>query len=293
MGPEQFDILHRLVEKDLTKAHLCREPISSAERLAFTLRYLSSGIDFKDVAMAYRVGIETAREAIHLTCGVLWEKLKDLYMKPPSPTEWAEISRGFAERWQFRNCIGDVDGKHVRIVAPKRTGSLYYNYKGTFSVVLMAVVDSRYRFVLIDVGAEGRQSDSGVFKASPIGHHLESGTLGIPGIKKLPNSDLLVPHVFIGDEAFQLRRDFLRPYSGLNQPTERRAFNLRLSRARAAKDPLGDDPQWLHLEMVAVRKTGRRHAEAGVATPILSARPMGLVVRNVQWSTLQQNGDEA
>ncbi|XP_064475737.1 uncharacterized protein LOC135389632 [Ornithodoros turicata] len=175
ISPEQFDILQRLVEKDLTKAHLCREPISSAERLAFTRRYLSSGIDFKDIAMAYRVGIETAREAIHLTCGVLWAKLKDLYMKPPSPTEWAEISKGFAERWQLPNCIGAVDGKHVRIVAPKRTDSLYYNYKvpftcaltsyearttacvqwfskqGAFSVVLMAVVDSHYRFVVIDV----------------------------------------------------------------------------------------------------------------------------------------------
>ncbi|XP_064467507.1 uncharacterized protein LOC135378400 [Ornithodoros turicata] len=96
----------------------------------------------------------------------------------------------------------------------------------------MAVVDSRYRFVLIDVGGEGRQSDSGVFNASPIGHHLESGTLDTPGLKKLPGSDLVTPHVFIGDEAFQLRPDFLRPYPGLGLPTEKRVFNLRLSRTR-------------------------------------------------------------
>ncbi|XP_064457676.1 uncharacterized protein LOC135368386 [Ornithodoros turicata] len=96
----------------------------------------------------------------------------------------------------------------------------------------MAVVDSRYRFVLIDVGAEGRQSESGVFKASPIGHHLESDTLDTPGLKKLPGSELMTPHVFIGDEAFQLRPDFLRPYPGLGLPTEKRVFNLRLSRAR-------------------------------------------------------------
>lgn len=105
-------------------------------------------------------------------------------------------------------------------------------FQGTFSVVLMAVVDSRYRFILIDVGAEGRQSDSGVLKASPIGHHLEAGTLGIPGLGRLPRSDLVAPHVFIGDEAFQLRPDFLRPYPGLNLPVEKRVFNLRLSRAR-------------------------------------------------------------
>ncbi|XP_064461689.1 uncharacterized protein LOC135371631 [Ornithodoros turicata] len=127
IGPEVFDMLHKLVEDDLRKAHLCREPISSAERHAFTLRYLSSGLDVKDVAMAFRVGLETAREAIHLTCNVLWERLRVLYMKPPGPAEWADIARGFDERWQFPNCLGAVDGKHVRIVAPKKPGSQYYN----------------------------------------------------------------------------------------------------------------------------------------------------------------------
>lgn len=34
----------------------------------------------EDISIAYRVGIETAREAVHLTCAVLWNRLKDLYM---------------------------------------------------------------------------------------------------------------------------------------------------------------------------------------------------------------------
>lgn len=96
----------------------------------------------------------------------------------------------------------------------------------------MAVVDSRYRFSLIDIGAEGRQSDSGVFKASGIGHCLESGTLSLPGMTRLPGTDVVVPHVFVGDEAFQLRPDFLRPYPGQGLSLEKRIFNLRLSRAR-------------------------------------------------------------
>lgn len=53
MMPETFDRLHDLVKDDLTKQHVVREPLTSNERLALTLRYLSSGMAFKDVAMAY------------------------------------------------------------------------------------------------------------------------------------------------------------------------------------------------------------------------------------------------
>nr|XP_054928897.1 uncharacterized protein LOC129385793 [Dermacentor andersoni] len=81
MSPETFDALHDMVRDRLTKEWVCREPISSGERLALTLRYLSSGMLVRDAAMAFRVGLETARKAIHLTCNVLWEVLSPVYMK--------------------------------------------------------------------------------------------------------------------------------------------------------------------------------------------------------------------
>lgn len=101
----------------------------------------------------------------------------------------------------------------------------------------MAVVDSGYRFVLIDVGAEGRQSDGGVFKASDFGQALENGTLNLPDLGKLPRCQdpRLAPHVFVGDEAFQLRPDFLRPYPAKDLTGEKRVFNYRLSRGRYAQ----------------------------------------------------------
>lgn len=61
--------------------------------------------------------------------------------------------------WNFPNCI---DVKHVNIRALWNSGSLYFNYKMYFSSVLLAVVDAKYKFIIVDIGAYGRNSDSGI-----------------------------------------------------------------------------------------------------------------------------------
>ncbi|XP_065301479.1 uncharacterized protein [Dermacentor albipictus] len=233
MTPLLFDKLLAFVADDLTRQHHIREPLEPGERLAIALSYLASGQDIKDVALAYRVGIETARLCIHVACRAIWARLKDHYMKAPSMSEWAQIADGFTAQWQFPNCLGAVDGKHVAIVAPRNSGSLYYNYKGTFSVVLMAVVDSNYKYILIDVGAEGRHSDGGIFQNSTFGRALLQDRLPVPTCARLPGTTgTIAPFTFIGDEAFQLRTNFMRPFPAKQLNDARRVFNYRLSRAR-------------------------------------------------------------
>ncbi|KYN00337.1 hypothetical protein ALC62_08828 [Cyphomyrmex costatus] len=79
-----------------------------------------------------------------------------------SENEWRAIANHFGERWNFHHVIGAMDGKHCVIDPPLKSGSMYYNYKGDYSVVLLALVDADLRFIYVDVGANGRVSDSGV-----------------------------------------------------------------------------------------------------------------------------------
>ncbi|XP_077507983.1 uncharacterized protein LOC144119157 [Amblyomma americanum] len=115
----------------------------------------------QDVALEFRVGISTVSATVHSTCRLLWTTLQPLYLKVATTEKWEEVARGFKEKCNFPNCIGAVDSKHIQIQAPPHSGSLYYNYKGTYSIVLLAVADSNLKYVMIDVGAYGRQSDGG------------------------------------------------------------------------------------------------------------------------------------
>jgi hypothetical protein len=51
---------------------------------------------------------------------------------------------------------------------PTGSGSLFYNYKHSFSILLLALVDANYCFIAADVGTVGKSSDSSVFKKSNI-----------------------------------------------------------------------------------------------------------------------------
>lgn len=77
-----------------------------------------------------------------------------MFHLPQITEQWKNIANDFGCKWNFENCIGSIDGKHINI-KPQNSGSTYYNYKGTFSIVFMAIVVVNYQFIMVDVGANG------------------------------------------------------------------------------------------------------------------------------------------
>lgn len=78
------------------------------------------------------------------------------------------ISNDFMDLWNFPHAVGAFDGKHIVMQSPFNSGSEFYNYQSQFSIVLLAVVDAKYNFIYVHIGAQGRISDGGVFKASSL-----------------------------------------------------------------------------------------------------------------------------
>lgn len=102
----------------------------------------------------------------------------------------------FEERWNFPHCIGAVDGKHILIKSPPKSGSENFNYLKTFSINLMAVCDSAYRFTVLDIGAKGSSSDGGVWDGSTFGQALNDGKYNFDVIKQ-DVADKLVSGILI------------------------------------------------------------------------------------------------
>lgn len=76
-------------------------------------------------------------------------------------------------RWQYPACIGAMHGKHIRIVKPSNSGSNFYNYKGYYSIVLLAGVNAKCEIIYMDEGAEGRVSDGGIWGHCSLRQNLE------------------------------------------------------------------------------------------------------------------------
>ncbi len=213
MTPQRFDdLLLRIEPAIIRKATRMRLPIPPGERLAATLRYLVTGDSMQTVSFSFRLGHSTVCNIIEETCQAIWEALSPEFLRPPANTEeWKQPSDGCERLWNFPHCLGAIDGKHIQMQAPVNCGSQYYNYKGSHSIVLMAVCDYNYCFTLLDIGDYGRQSDGGVFSNSLFGRAMENNLLSIPESEVMNGQQTATPFFFVGDSAFPLKLYMLRP----------------------------------------------------------------------------------
>lgn len=106
------------------------------------------------IALAYRIGLSTAHSIVKETCEIISNVLNTEYLNPPTLNKWKNISTGFWQNWNFPSTIGAMDGKHIQIQAPPKSGSSYFNYKRFLAWYLwLYVMNHEYKFTLVDVGA--------------------------------------------------------------------------------------------------------------------------------------------
>lgn len=99
----------------------------------------------------------------------------------------------------------------------------------------MAVCDAEYKFIAVDVGGRGRESDGGVLKRSNLGQRIFNRSLNLPPPSEIFPGGPVLPYFCVADEAFPLHENIMRPFPGRStgrMPFNERVFNYRLSRAR-------------------------------------------------------------
>lgn len=176
LSMDDFEHLHSLVAPLIKKQDTnMRKAIPTDIRLSCALYYLATGNSFQSMQVLFRLPQCTISKLMPETLDAIHKVLEPDHLKviecmhtislcqfashvsfrfvqfPSTAEEWQAIADGF-ERWNFPNCLGAVDGKHCTMIAPPNAGSVFFNYKGHHSIVLMAVCDARYRFTYIDVG---------------------------------------------------------------------------------------------------------------------------------------------
>ncbi|XP_025113621.1 putative nuclease HARBI1 [Pomacea canaliculata] len=230
-----YDLLHLIEPAIRRQDTVMRQCIQAEERLAVTLRYLGSGNSFADLAFLFRIPGNTIHKIVMDTCAALYRILRVDFLKVPSTeAEWQQISLEFAQRWNLPNCIGAIDGKHVAIRSPG--GSTHYNYLKFHSIILLAVVDAKYRFLYFNVGANGRAGDAGVFRDSTLAAALENNTLNIPTPVPLPGRVTPV-HILLEDtESHRLIEGDWRQNPHQLQPLNNAAVNRSSTDARLVRE---------------------------------------------------------
>ena len=232
MSSERFDHLLSIVGPHVTREDTnFRKSIATNKRLAITLPFLASMESQQSLSYSYQVGRSTISNTVRETCKVIYDGLTPTYLKAPSlADEWLVISKEFEEVWNMPHVIGAIDGKHVRIQYPKKLGTLYHNYKGFFSLVIIAVCDARSCFSLVDVDHYGSNNDSGILQNSKIGRMFSEGEMNVPAPSTVNGPDFdPLPYYMVGDEIFPLKTWLMHPNPG-RLTEEQKIFNYRLSR---------------------------------------------------------------
>ena len=235
MDATMYDELLARIGPRITKQRtFMREPLSPGLKLAVTLRHFASGAKYHDMQYGWRMPPNSICLAVReVSQAIIDEYTDELMTTPTTEAGWRQISDEWYQKWNFPHTIGAIDGKHVACKAPAKSGSEYFNYKKFYSIILLAVVDSDYKFLWADVEGTGSCSDAQLFNLSMLKEGLDKDLIeGWPRPDPLPHDTEDMPYFLVGDDAFALRPSMMKPYKDVPLEIPMRRFNYRLSRAR-------------------------------------------------------------
>ena len=121
MNPDQFKEILNATEPDICKqsTKMGGELIVPVKRRALRLRLLATGESFRSLHFQFRISRAAISYIVTEVCQAIPKKLGPSYLKvPSSEQERLPIAKQFEEKWNFPNCQGAIDGKHITLQPP-------------------------------------------------------------------------------------------------------------------------------------------------------------------------------
>ena len=192
----------------------CIKPLSLGLKLDITLRYLVTGDSYKSLGSGCPPPTSLS-VFLPDVCKAIYDNYHETAFK--CLLRQVELpSLLWLHRWQ----------------PTPHSVSLFYNYKGLYSIVILTLVDANYRFIYVDVGAYGAHTNFGIFRECGLYYALEQDEAGLPPSDPLPGGDIDVLIFIVGDDPFAFRSWMICHANLFN------VFKIPATRMVYIKDPL-------------------------------------------------------
>ena len=222
------------IETRLERQTVTEDPISPEWWLAICHYRLGRGDYFYTISELVGCGRSTVcgivNDVAQAIVEVLWEEHLSKHF-PKDKEQFKEKMFDMEELWQFPCCWAAIDGCHIPLKCPDLAACKeYHNFKNFYSIVLMSLVDAKYRFIWGSCGFPGNSHDSIILQSTQLWSDITEGK-AIPQIAKDVDSTN-VPPLILGDSTFPFQTWLTKPFTNAVLTPHQHYFNYRLSRAR-------------------------------------------------------------
>ena len=173
---ETFDKLTEELRDSLTVLRQCgKPPITPEKQILIFIWYMANQDSMREMEKLFGVAKSSVHKCVWKVSETIVNILGRNIIRWPSVDEQAEVANRIEERSKIPNCIGFIDGTHIRLSCMPGGDTGYLNRKKFPSLQLQLIVDDLLVIRDTYVGWPGSTHDARVFRNSPVSRSMVIG----------------------------------------------------------------------------------------------------------------------
>lgn len=145
-----------------------RPSLPPDKQLLIFLWYIANTDSMREMSRLFGVSCFTVHRCIRRVSRAICEHLKQQLISWPDHHTQEEVAARIAEKCHIENCVGFIDGTHIRLSGILDNDNDYINRKGYPSIQLQLIVTDDLIITDCFVGWPGCVHDARVYRNSPV-----------------------------------------------------------------------------------------------------------------------------